>query len=306
MVQTTLRKTVSTTGIGLHSGREVRLSLRPASANTGIVLAIKSAADNGPARQLIIPSPAAVVTTELATTLGQGGLSIATVEHLLAALRSLEVDNVLVEVEGGEIPIMDGSAAPFVALVRRAGVKRLGVVRSILAVAKPIEFVNGVKWIRAEPWQGLFVDYTIDFAHSSIGRQRLALEITPQSFAAELAPARTFGFLRDVEALWRAGLALGGSPDNAVVLDENGVVNAGGLRFPDEFVRHKILDFLGDMAVLPSALWGKFTIFASGHGFNNAFAKALEAHRGEWTTTLTAPGHVIAPQVACQVRPAAI
>ncbi len=278
MLQKTIHKSVACSGIGLHSGKKVRLVLRPASEDSGILFALQ----NGTGRRFLKPHPEAVVATGLATTLGQGSDSISTVEHLMAAVRGMGIDNILVDVEGAELPIMDGSAASFVYLLRMAGVRTLSAPRKVMRVTKPVEYKRDGKVIRAEPHGGFMVDYTIDFPHPLIGRQHMALEITPDSFASMLAKARTFGFLREVEYLRKNGLALGGSLDNAVVLDDYGVVNTEGLRFPNEFVRHKILDFVGDMAVLGAPLWGRFTVFASGHALNNAFLRHLWAGAEEY------------------------
>ncbi|EMG36223.1 UDP-3-O-(3-hydroxymyristoyl) N-acetylglucosamine deacetylase [Desulfocurvibacter africanus PCS] len=278
MLQKTIHKSVACSGIGLHSGKKVRLVLRPAGENTGILFALQ----NGSGRRFLTPRPESVIATGLATTLGQGGDSLSTVEHLMAAVRGLGIDNILVDVEGGEIPIMDGSAASFVYLLRMAGERTLSARRKVYRVTKPVEFKREGKLIRAEPCDGFHVDYTIDFPHPLIGRQSLAMQVTPQSFTTMLAKARTFGFLREVEYLRKNGLALGGSLDNAVVLDDYGVVNTEGLRFSDEFVRHKILDFVGDMAVLDAPLWGSFTVFASGHALNNAFLRHLWVNADEY------------------------
>lgn len=278
MLQNTIHKSVACSGIGLHSGKKVRLVIRPAAEDSGILFALQ----NGSGRRFLKPRPESVVATGLATTLGQGSDSLATVEHLLSAVRGMGIDNILVDVEGGEIPIMDGSAASFVYLLRMAGMRTLSAPRRVLRLTKPIEYKREGKLIRAEPHDGFFVDYTIDFPHPLIGRQSLAMEVTPQSFVRMLAKARTFGFLREVEYLRKNGLALGGSLDNAVVLDDYGVVNTEGLRFGDEFVRHKILDFVGDMAVLDTPLWGRFTVMASGHALNNAFLRYLWSNADEY------------------------
>jgi len=283
MLQKTIQKSVACSGIGLHSGKKVRLVLRPASAGTGILFALQ----DGNGRRFLKPRPESVVATGLATTLGQNGDSLSTVEHLMAALRGMGIDNIMVDAEGGEIPIMDGSAASFIYLLRMAGVRTLSAPRKVLRVAKPLEYKRDGKFIRAEPFDGFHVDYTIDFPHPLIGRQQLAMEITPQSFVRKVAKARTFGFMREVEYLRKNGLALGGSLDNAVVLDEYGVVNTEGLRFSDEFVRHKILDFIGDMAVLDAPLWGSFTVFAGGHALNNAFLRYMWANAEEYLEEVT-------------------
>lgn len=270
MKQTTIAKHIHCTGVGLHSGKTVTLTMRPAAEDTGIVFH----AHTPRGREDISPAPDAVIATGLATTLGKGDAAIATVEHLLAALRGLAVDNVHIDVEGGEIPIMDGSAAQFTRLLGGAGIRVQSRSRRVLRIRRPVRLEHEGKSIKAEPYNGLYIDYSIDFAHPAIGRQRMALEITPYSFG-KLGDARTFGFLRDVEMLKERGLALGGSLDNAVVLDDDRVLNSEGLRYSDEFVRHKILDFIGDMAVLPLPLHGRFTVRCSGHALNNGFARHI-------------------------------
>ncbi|MBG0778202.1 MAG: UDP-3-O-acyl-N-acetylglucosamine deacetylase [Desulfovibrionaceae bacterium] len=275
MRQTTIKKAIDCSGIGLHGGKMVRLSLLPAPEDTGILFCLKGETGT----RFISPSPESVVATGLATTLGFGEQSIATVEHLLAAIRGLEIDNITIEVEGGEVPIMDGSAASFVFLLRAAGIRRQARARKVYRLTRAFNFEHEGKWIKAEPYDGLCVDYTIDFPHPLIQQQSLRVEMTPEAFASKVAKARTFGFLRDVEMLQKNGMALGGSLDNAVVLDEYSVVNKEGLRFKDEFVRHKILDFLGDMAVLGLPLQGRFTVHCAGHALHNAFLRAVYENR---------------------------
>lgn len=270
MNQTTIKQTISCTGVGLHSGKTVKLGLRPAPENTGVVFHIHTPEGV----RTIAPRPEVVIATGLATTLGMDGASVATVEHLLAAIRGLEIDNIIVEIEGGEVPIMDGSAQPFVMLLRSAGIRKLAANRRVMRIAKPVTFERDGKSIRALPHDGFRIDCTIDFNHPLIGRQQMRLDVTPETFA-EVAKARTFGFLREVEYLRSKGLALGGSLDNAVVLDEYSVLNTDGLRYTDEFVRHKLMDFIGDMAMLGMPLQGHFIVNCSGHGINNEFLRVL-------------------------------
>jgi UDP-3-O-[3-hydroxymyristoyl] N-acetylglucosamine deacetylase len=224
------------------------------------------------------PAPDAVTAACLATVLGGNGVSVATVEHLAAALRGLGVDNIHVDVDGGEIPIMDGSAAAFAGLLAEAGIRRQSCTRRVLRIKRPVRYAAEGKWIQAEAYDGFFVDYFVDFPHPAIGAQRMTLNLTPESFSA-VASARTFGFLRDVEMLHKAGLGLGGSLDNAIILDDTDVLNPGGLRYENEFVRHKLLDFIGDAAMSPLPLQGRFTVHCSGHGLNNAFLRHLFASR---------------------------
>ncbi len=295
MSQTTIQKAIECTGIGLHSGKTVRLGLRPAAENTGIAFHVRTRGGI----KTITPSPEAVVATGLATTLGDGDARVATVEHLLAAIRGLGIDNIHIDADGGEIPIMDGSAASFVLLLRNAGIARQTLPREVLRIKKSLTFAKDGKYIEAHPHDGFAVDYTITFPHKLIGTQRMVLEITPQTFR-QVAKARTFGFLREVEYLRSRGLALGGSLDNAIVLDDCSVVNQGGLRFPDEFVRHKILDFVGDMSMIDKPLQGRFVVSCSGHALNNEFLRAVTANADIYleTVTLTEPAAASAPAQA--------
>lgn len=274
MNQTTIQRVVTCSGIGLHSGKKVYLALRPASANTGIIFDIHT--QDGIRR--VSPAPKAVMTTALATTLGAAGATVSTVEHLLASVLGLGVDNLIVSVEGGEIPIMDGSAAAFVKLLAEAGIRQLNAPRKVMRISRPTELSDGAKHIRAFPYAGFRVDYTIDFPHPAIGRQHMSMEVTPESFA-RVASARTFGFFKDVEYLHSHGLARGGSLESVVVLDDKGVMNPEGLRYRDEFVRHKILDFIGDMAMLGHPIQGQFEVCCSGHQLNNAFLRKVEEER---------------------------
>jgi len=299
MHQSTIRNTVRCTGIGLHSGKQVELVLRPAPEDTGILFALRS----GSGTSFLSPKPRLVVDTGLATSLGKGHYHIATVKHLLAAVRGLGIDNIRIEVQGRELPIMDGSAASFVYLLNQAGLRRQTKARKVLAITKPLSFERDGKFIKVTPHDGFKVDYTIQFAHPLIGRQSLCMEVTPDAFANDLAKARTFGFLREVEYLHANGLALGGNLDNAVVLDEFGVLNTDGLRYPDEFVRHKLLDFVGDMAVMGLPLQGHFEVFASGHALNNSFLRYLEDHAAEYLEERVLPLPAMAPAPA--VQPAA-
>lgn len=303
MQQTTITQRILCSGIGLHSGKTVKLGIRPAAEDTGIVFHVT----NGSGRREITAVPEAVTATGLATTLGKDGVTVSTVEHLLAALRGLSIDNAHIDVDGGEIPIMDGSAAPFVTLLSKAGLQVQKKPRRVLRFKAPVSFSQDEKFIRAEPYNGFLVDCTIDFPHPGIGRQRMVLDVTPRSFL-QVAKARTFGFLRDVEMLQSRGLALGGSMDNAIVLDAKGVLNRDGLRYADEFVRHKLLDFIGDMAMLPLPLQGKFVISCSGHGLNNEFLRHIYTSQALYTETLRPagspilPGKVLVPQSAEGVR----
>jgi UDP-3-O-[3-hydroxymyristoyl] N-acetylglucosamine deacetylase len=272
--QRTIAEKVSCTGIGLHTGKPVQLTLHPARAGSGITFVRTDLA-----HPIEIPaSPAALSRTHLATTLGRGDATIDTVEHLLAALFGLGIDNVRVEVDGPEVPGMDGSAAPFVFLLRAAGVFEQAARRRVLKIRRPIEIRDGDRSIRIEPARELRITCAIDFEHPLIGRQKLRdLVVDETRFERELARARTFGFAEQVAALWRAGRARGASLDNTVVLGADRVLNRGGLRFPDEFVRHKALDLIGDLALLGARVQGHVRVERGGHALHQRLVAALAA-----------------------------
>jgi UDP-3-O-[3-hydroxymyristoyl] N-acetylglucosamine deacetylase len=278
MKQTTLRKEVRCSGVGLHSGQKVEMVLKPAPADTGVIFSLLTKSG----RQVVVPEPGRVVGTGLATTLGTERAKVSTVEHLLAALVGLEIDNVLVEVDGEEIPILDGSASVYVYLINSAGIRVLDRPREIAKIKRPLVFEQEGKRVVAKPYNGLKIDYRISFPHPQIGTQNFCFESTPLTFSHRIARARTFGFMKDVEWLQKNGLALGGSLENAVVFDDYGVVNPEGLRFADEMVRHKILDFMGDIAVGSHRLWGHFEVSCSGHDFNNRFMRYLFDNQSEY------------------------
>lgn len=286
MKQTTLKKEVRCSGVGLHSGQRVEMVLRPAPADTGVVFSLTA----GKGRQIVVPEPENVVDTGLATTLGSERAKVSTVEHLMAALVGLEVDNVIVEVNGEEIPILDGSASVYVYLINSAGIRFLDRPRRIARVMRPLLFEHEGKRISAKPHNGLKIDYEISFSHPMIGSQTYSFESTPMAFSHRIARARTFGFMKDVEWLQKNGLALGGTLENAVVFDDYGVVNPEGLRFEDEMVRHKILDFMGDIAVGSRRLWGHFEVSCSGHDFNNKFMRYLFGNSSEYLEFITLSG----------------
>ncbi len=292
-LQKTIKRPIQCSGIGLHKGRKVQLTLRPAAEDTGLVFALH--VKDGV--RFYRPSPDAVVETAMATTLGFGSHRLATVEHLLAAVRGLEIDNLHVEVEGDEVPIMDGSSASFIFLLRAAGFRRQSKPRRLLTLKKSINYQHDGKWIKAKPSDRLTVDYTIHFDHPLVGTQKVFVDCSPENFTRQVAKARTFGFMREVEYLRRNGLALGGSLDNAVVLDEYGVINPEGLRYPDEFVRHKVLDFIGDLLVLGLPMNGDFEVHCSGHALNNAFVRYLKDNREEYLE-LDVSGARLSPEEA--------
>ena len=281
--QTTLRDQVSVTGIGVHSGSPVTLTLHPAEAGTGIAF-LRSGNGGRPERELRADFRS-VTATEFATVLGdQSGPAVSTTEHVLAALRGLGVDNVLIEVDGPEVPIMDGSAEPFVAAIDQAGIVALTEARRYIQVLKPVRVAKGDSFGELRPhWRGLRIETEIEFDHPLIGRQSIAVDVEPQLFRRELARARTFGFMRDVSKLWSAGYALGASFENTVVIAENRVLNPEGVRFPDEFVRHKAVDAIGDLALSGAPLIAAYRSVRGGHKLNHAVLTALMADQSAWT-----------------------
>jgi len=272
--QRTLRRQISCAGIGLHSGHKVTLTLKPAPADTGIVF---RRTDVG----IEIPATVKHVSAvHYATVLGRDGATVETVEHLLAALVSVGIDNVIVELTHNEVPIMDGSAAPFLFLVQEAGVKRLAAPRRYLKVLRPVQLANSDKRIAIYPSDHFKVSYTISFDHPFLRHQSRTERITENSFAESIAPARTFGFLKDVEMLRQNGLALGGSLENAIVIGDTNVLNA--LRFEDEFVRHKILDVVGDLALVGYPIVGHVVAHRAGHALHTALAAEILSDRDAW------------------------
>ncbi|MEJ2625017.1 MAG: UDP-3-O-acyl-N-acetylglucosamine deacetylase [Pseudolabrys sp.] len=280
--QTTLREEVAVSGIGVHSGAPVTLTLHPADDDTGIVFQRVSA--DGTVEREIRADVRAVTATEFATVLGDAsGPLCSTAEHLLAALRGLHVDNVVVEIDGPEVPIMDGSAAAFVDALDQAGLTARALPRRYIEVLKPIRVAKGNALGELRPYaHGFRVEAEIDFDHPLIGHQELALDIEPDTFRREIARARTFGFMKDVAKLWSGGYALGASLDNTLVVSDDRVLNPEGLRFADEFVRHKALDALGDLALAGHPLLGAYRTVRGGHKINHAVLSALMADTGAW------------------------
>lgn len=271
LYQRTLAKKVNVTGIGIHSGKKVRMVLHPAAADTGIRFVrsdLKNAAE-------LLASASTVGATENNTTLGEGQNAVHTVEHLLSVFYGLGIDNVLVEIDGPEVPIMDGSGASFVFLLKETGIANLSASKKFLVVLEPIRVEVEDKWATIEPCDRLIIDSTIVFAHSKIKQQQKIFEFSCENYIAEISRARTFGLLRDVDMLKRKGLIKGGSLDNAIVLDDFKVMNPEGLRFQDEFVRHKILDTIGDISLLGHEIAAKVTTFKSGHNLHNKLCRKL-------------------------------
>jgi UDP-3-O-[3-hydroxymyristoyl] N-acetylglucosamine deacetylase len=275
--QRTLRRSISCAGIGLHSGKKVTLSLKPAPADYGIRF---RRADLGGLE--VAATVQHVGGINYATGLTRDAVKVDTVEHLLAALVSLGIDNAVVELNSPEVPIMDGSAAPFIYLIHEAGVKQLGASRKYLKVVRPMSLTRGDKRIALYPSDHFKVTYSIAFDHPLLRHQSRTLRITPQSFVEEIAPARTFTFLKEVEMLRQQGLALGGSLENAVVIGDTGVLN-NALRFDDEFVRHKILDVIGDMALVGCPIIGHLVAHRGGHALHTAFAAQVRDDVEAWT-----------------------
>lgn len=287
--QATIARPTECAGLGLHSGRPARCWMRPAEADSGIVFVRRGAGPGG--EHVEIPAvPAALGPSARATTLlsvcattGSDAkpVRVTTVEHLLATLHALGLDNLRIELDGPEVPAFDGSAAPLLECLEAAGRRPQRAPRRVLELAGSVEIREGDRWIRAEPCDHLSLDYAIDFQHPHIGRQHLAIpRLDALTFARELAPARTFGFLHEVDALRAAGLANGGGLENAVVLDEASVLNAGGLRFADEFVRHKLVDLIGDLALLGGELRAHVQVEKGGHSLHHRLVQALAARAG--------------------------
>jgi UDP-3-O-[3-hydroxymyristoyl] N-acetylglucosamine deacetylase len=278
--QRTLKNAIRATGVGLHTGEKVYLTLRPAAPDAGIVF---RRVDLDPPVE-IRADPHNVGDTELSTTLVEGNVRVSTVEHLLSAMAGLGIDNAYVDVSAPEVPIMDGSAGPFVFLLQSAGIEEQGAAKQFIRIRKPVQVEDGDKWARFEPFEGFKVAFSIDFDHPVFKeRTQLAtMDFSTTSFVKEVSRARTFGFMRDVELLRQNQLALGGSLDNAVVVDEYRVLNEDGLRYEDEFVKHKILDAIGDLYLLGRSLIGGFRGHKSGHTLNNRLLRALVADAEAW------------------------
>lgn len=289
--QRTLRRPATLEGIGLHSGRPATVRVCPAPPGAGLAFVRVDLPE-----EPVIPARVEwVVDTLLATTLGVGGVRVGTVEHLLAALAALQVDNARIEVSGPELPVLDGSSEPYVEALLEAGLKAQGVPRAVLVMLRPVEVRDGDKLARLEPGRGVEVACSIDFPHPAIGGQALSAQVDAAFFARQLAPARTFGFADEVEKLRRLGLAQGGSLANAVVLGDGGVLNPEGLRYPDEFVRHKVLDALGDLSLLGLPFEGRLVLNKPGHALNQRLVSAVLAAPDSHAVVRS---HALAPSTA--------
>jgi UDP-3-O-[3-hydroxymyristoyl] N-acetylglucosamine deacetylase len=284
LAQRTLKSLTRAVGVGLHSGQRVEITLRPAQPDTGIVF-----------RRVDLPLPVdipvsanAVSDTRLASTLSNGDVKVHTVEHLMSACAGLGVDNLYVDITAEEVPILDGSAASFVFLLQSAGIELQKAPRRFIRINKTVEVREGqgenVKWARLEPYHGYKLSFELDFAHPAVDStgQRVEFDMSKQSYTRDIARARTFGFTKDVEMMRANGLALGGGLDNAIVMDDYKVLNAGGLRYDDEFVKHKILDAMGDLYILGKPLLASYSAFRSGHALNNRLLRELLARTDAW------------------------
>ena len=281
--QRTLKSLIRATGVGLHSGVKVTMTLRPAAPDTGIVF---RRVDLDPPVDLRA-DPFAVGDTRLASCLERDGVKVATVEHLMSALAGLGIDNAWVDVDAAEIPIMDGSAAPFVFLIQSAGIEQQNAAKRFIRVRKPVRVEEGDKWASLVPHDGFRLSFSIVFNHPvfDLSNRQVTVDFSEHSYVREVARARTFGFMQDVENMRSQGLALGGSFDNAIVMDEYRVLNADGLRYANEFVKHKVLDAVGDLYLLGHPLLGAFSAHKSGHALNNKLLRALLADREAWEMT---------------------
>ncbi len=278
--QRTLKSVIRATGVGLHTGEKVAMTLRPAPPNAGIVF-----------RRIDLPAPVDIAAdafnvsdTRLCSTLESDGVKVATVEHVMSAFAGLGIDNAYVDLTGSEVPIMDGSAAPFVFLIQSAGIEQQPVPKRFFRIKSAVEVKDGEKWARFEPFEGFKLSFSIEFDHPAFERsaQTACVDFANTSYVKEVARARTFGFIQEVEALRESGLALGGSLDNAIVVDEYRVLNAEGLRYSDEFVKHKVLDAIGDLYLIGHPLIGAFSAHKSGHALNNRLLRAALASKDAW------------------------
>jgi UDP-3-O-[3-hydroxymyristoyl] N-acetylglucosamine deacetylase len=278
--QRSVKAKVHTTGVGLHTGARVTLTLRPALPDTGIVFHRTDL----PEPKSFRIAPELVTDTRLCSALEADGAKVATVEHLMSALAGLGIDNLHIDIDGPEVPILDGSAAPFVYLLQSAGIALLNAPKRFIRVRKTVRVEEGDKWVQVQPHEGFTLAFRIDFDHPVFRNtsREIALDFSRQSYVQEVSRARTFGFVKDVEYLRSHGLALGGTLDNAIVLDEYRVLNNDGLRYADEFVKHKVLDAVGDLYLTGHPILGAFTAYKSGHGLNNKLLRALMTDTSAW------------------------
>ena len=279
--QRTILKSVQASGVGLHNGEKVTMTLKPAEIDQGIVF---RRVDQKKFNEVRV-SPDAVRDTKMCSAIGQETSRVATVEHLMSALSATGIDNIIVELTGSEVPIMDGSSIPFIYLLQNAQIKEQDAAKKFVVIKNVIEVKDKDKWARFEPYDGFRIDFTIDFPHPVFDEStnKVALDFYDESYVTEISRARTFGFMQEVEYLRSNGLARGGSLDNAIVLDEYKIINTDGLRYNDEFVRHKILDAVGDLYMLGYSIIGNFKAYKSGHELNNKLLLALLSNRESWS-----------------------
>jgi len=303
--QRTIKSLTRAVGVGLHSGQRVEITLRPAAPDTGVVFRRIDLA-----QPVDIPvSALAVSDTRLASTLSNGGVKVHTVEHLMSACSGLGLDNLYVDITAEEVPILDGSAASFVFLLQSAGIELQNAPRRFIRLLEPIEVRQGegaaAKWARLEPYNGFCLSFEIDFKHPAVDAtgQSVSFDLSSNTYVRDIARARTFGFTRDVETMRSLGLAMGGGLDNAIVMDDYKVLNAGGLRYDDEFVKHKILDAMGDLYLLGKPLLARYSAFRSGHALNNELLRVLLAQTQAWETVVF-ENERTAPQGFAQLAPA--
>ncbi|AUN95630.1 UDP-3-O-acyl-N-acetylglucosamine deacetylase [Pseudazoarcus pumilus] len=278
--QRTLKSSVTATGVGLHGGRKVTMTLRPAAPDAGIVF---HRVDLDPVVSLPA-DPYSVCDTRMCSGLQRGTAKVGTVEHLMSALAGLGIDNVHVDIDAPEIPILDGSSSPFVFLLRSAGIEEQAAPKRFIRVTRPVEYRDGDKWVRLEPYDGFRLEFSIEFNHPAVDgtATRVLVDFAEHSYERDIARARTFGFMQDVEFMQANGLALGGSLANAIVMDEYRVLNTEGLRYADEFVKHKVLDAIGDLYLCGRPLLATYTAHKSGHAMNNELLRALLEDRTAW------------------------
>lgn len=280
MMQQTLKNIIEFRGVGLHTGREVNARIVPSCGDSGITF-FRRDLPGAPAIRAVSSN---VISTSYATTLGSRGATVSTIEHLMAAFYGMGVDNAIVELDGPEVPILDGSATGFVGMIESAGLVQLSSPRRYMVVKKPIKVIEDDKYIFLLPsdGSGLSINYSIDFAHPFLAKQSFSRPFSRDVFRKELGSARTFGFLKDVEMMRANGLAKGGSLENAIVISDTEILNEGGLRYPDEFVRHKVLDLMGDIALVGAPLIGNIVAYRSGHALNHKLAQEIWRKPGKW------------------------
>ena len=295
-LQNTLKDEIIISGIGLHTGRNINMRLRPAPTNTGVVFI---RIDKG--NTIIKASVSSVCDTTFATTLAHEGVKIGTVEHLLAAFAGLNIDNVYVEIDGPEVPIMDGSASQFVSRIMQSGIAKQATAVSYIRILSPVVVMEGHSQIAVTPYEGNRITYRLFYTHPAFGEQKMGIDISTMRFVNEIAPAKTFGFLRDVEMLKSRGLAQGGSLDNAIVLGEKEIINRGKLRFENEFVRHKILDAIGDMSLIGLPIYGHIIANKSGHTLHVKLLKKILLHREAWEIVTPSAVSVSTAELAAQI-----